>query len=211
MSKTSNHSALGTVVYGLFIVVPVAVVFLLLVKLTEILEKVAIPLGLESSFGAAIALAIVIVVAILVVLLFGWIVGSVMRNVVSYEKFESTILNEIPGYQIIASIARGFSEGETSYPPALIELHGPGAAVLGFVMEEHVGGQVTVYVPSVPVLTVGNIFVVERERVTPLKAGAKDVADCISQWGLGSVKILSTLKENSCTVPDDGRLRQDPE
>jgi uncharacterized membrane protein len=135
MSKQSNHSALGTVVYGLFIIVPVAVVFLLLVKLTEILQKVAIPLGLESSFGAAIALAIVIVVAILVVLLFGWIVGSVMRNVVSYEKFESTILNEIPGYQIIANIARGFSEGETSYPPALIELHGPGAAVLGFVME----------------------------------------------------------------------------
>ena len=53
MRKQSNHSSLGTVVYGLFIIVPVAVVFLLLVKLTEIQEKVAIPFGLESSFGTA--------------------------------------------------------------------------------------------------------------------------------------------------------------
>jgi uncharacterized membrane protein len=59
-----------------------------------------------------------------------------------------------------------------------------------------------VYVPSVPVLTVGNLFVVERERVTRLKAGAKEVADCISQWGLGSDKIVASLKENSGTVAD---------
>lgn len=199
MSEKSNQSALGTVVYGLFIIVPVAIVFLLLVKLTEILQKVAIPLGLESSLGAAMALVIVIVIAMLVVLVFGWIVGSVMRKVVSYEKFESTILNQIPGYQIIANIARGFSEGETSYPPALIELYGPGAAVLGFIMEEHQNDQVTVYVPSVPVLTVGNIFVVERQRVKPLNASAKEVADCISQWGIRSKNIVERLGESSVT------------
>jgi len=199
MSKKSNHSALGTVVYGLFIIVPVAIVFLLLVKLTEILEKVAIPLGLESSLGAAMALVIVIVIAMLVVLLFAWIVGSVVRKVLSYEKFESSILNGIPGYQIIANIARGFSEGETSYPPALIELYGPGAAVLGFIMEEHPNDQVTVYVPSVPVLTVGNIFVVERQRVTTLEAGAREVADCISQWGMGSKGIVGGLGEGTVT------------
>ena len=113
MKKTSNHSAAGTVIYGLFILVPVAVVFLLLVKLTEILEKIAAPLGLESNFGAAIALLIAIVIALLVVLLFSWIVGAIMRRVVSYQKFETTILNQIPGYQIIANIAKGFSDGDS--------------------------------------------------------------------------------------------------
>ena len=197
MNKAPRHTALGTVVYGLFVIVPVAVVFLLVVKLIEILEKVATPLGLESSFGAAIALSAAIIVAVLVVLLLSWIVGSVMRRVVSYEKFESTILNQIPGYQIIANIAKGFVEGETSYPPALIELYGPGAAVLGFVMEEHQNERVTVYVPSVPVLTVGNILLVERQRVTPLKVGAREVADCISQWGVGSKGIFSGLGESA--------------
>jgi uncharacterized membrane protein len=202
MNKPSNYSAAGTVVYGLFIIVPVAVVFLLLVKLTEILEKVAAPLGLESSFGAAIVLLIAIVIAVLMVLSFSWIVGSIMRRAVSYEKFEATILNQIPGYQIIAKVAKGFSEGEVSYPPALIELHGPGAAVLGFVMEEHDNGQVTVFVPSTPVLTMGNIYLVERERITPLKASAADVADCISQWGMGSRKIVAGAVDSPTTKID---------
>ena len=64
MKDTANRSTLGTVVYGLLIIVPVAIIFLLLVKMTEILEKVATPLGLESNFGAAIALVIVAVIAV---------------------------------------------------------------------------------------------------------------------------------------------------
>lgn len=191
MKDTAKRSTLGTVVYGLLIIVPVAIIFLLLVKMTEILEKVATPLGLESNFGAAIALVIVTVIAVLFVLIFAWIVGSVTRRVVSYEKFESAILNGIPGYPIVANVVRGFSEGKTSYPPALIELHGPGAAALGFVMEEHANGRATVYIPSAPVLTVGSLFVVERERITRLEAGAKEVADCISQWGVGSGNIVA--------------------
>lgn len=37
---------------------PLSIVFLLLVKLTENLEKIAAPLGLESSLGAALALVL---------------------------------------------------------------------------------------------------------------------------------------------------------
>ena len=195
MKDRINYSVLGTVVYGLIVIVPIGVVFLLLVKLTEILEKIAAPLGLESSFGAAIALIIAIVVAILFVLLVSWVVGTVMRRFVSYQKFETTILNQVPGYQIVASIAKGFVEGEVSYPPALIELHGPGVGVMGFVMEEHANDLFTVYVPSVPVPTVGNIYVVERERLTLLEVGGAELTDCISQWGIGSQKIMAAAKE----------------
>lgn len=112
---------------------------------------------------------------------------------VSYEKFESTLLNEIPGYQIVANIARGFSERETSYSPVLLDIHGAGAAALGFIMEEHANGQATVYIPLAPVLTVGSIYVVSSDRLTRLDAGAKEVADCISRWGTGSENIVSAL------------------
>jgi hypothetical protein len=39
-------------------------------------------------------------------------------------------------------------------------------------------------------LTVGSLHVVDRERVTMLEAGSIDVTNCISQWGIGSQKIL---------------------
>jgi len=58
-------------------------------------------------------------------------------------------------------------------------------------MEEHDNGLLTVFVPSTPVLTVGNLYIVEPERVTRLTAGASEVADCISQWGMGSKKIIA--------------------
>lgn len=191
MSKNPRHSIAGTVIYGLFILVPIAVVFLLLVKLTEILEKIAVPLGLESSFGAAIALLIAVMAALLVVGLLSWIAGAIIRRLVSFEKFEGAILNQVPGYQIVANIVKGFSDSGASYPPALIELQGSGVAAFGFVMEEHDGGKATVYVPTTPVLTVGTIYLVERDRITLLDAGASEVVDCISQWGMGSKKILA--------------------
>lgn len=191
MSKKPRHSTAATVIYGLFILVPLAVVFLLLVKLTEILEKIAAPLGLESSVGAAIALVLAVIAAVLVVGLLSWIAGSMMRRLVSFQKFESTILDQIPGYQIVANVVKGFSDDGASYPPALIELQGVGVAAFGFVMEEHESGKATVYIPTTPVLTVGAIYVVERDRITLLDAGASEVVDCISQWGMGSKKIIS--------------------
>lgn len=143
---------MGTIIYGMLVIVPLAIVFLLL---------------------------------------FSFIVGALMRRAVSYETVEKKILNQIPGYTIIANVAKGFSEKTVAYPAAMIELHGPGTAVFGFVMEEHVGGLVTVFVPSTPVLTVGNVHLVERKRVTILEAGAPDVANCIAQWGIGSAKIVA--------------------
>jgi len=193
MQQKNSHSIsmAGTVVYGLFIIVPLGIVFLLLVKLTEILEKLTAPLGLESAFGAMVALIIAITVALAVVLLFSWIVGSIIRRVVSYDKFEGAILKKIPGYQIIATITKGFAEGKNAYPPVMIEIHGPGVAAYGFVMEEHDNGLLTVFVPSTPVLTMGNLYVVDRERVTYLTVGASEIADCISQWGIGSKQIVA--------------------
>jgi len=193
LQQKSSHSMsmAGTVVYGLFIIVPLGIVFLLLVELTEILGKIAAPLGLESAFGAMVALIIAITAALAVVLLFSWIVGSIVRRVVSYEKFEGAILKKIPGYQIIANITKGFSEGKTAYPPVMIEMHGPGIAAYGFVMEEHDNGLLTVFVPATPVLTVGNLYVVDRERVTHLTVGTAEIADCISQWGIGSKQVVA--------------------
>jgi len=117
--SSRSMSMAGTVVYGLFIIVLLGIVFLLLVKLAEILKTIAAPLGLESAFGAMVALIIVITVTLAVLLLFSWIVGSIIRRAVSYDKFEGAILKKIPGYQIIANVTKGFSEGKTAYPSVM--------------------------------------------------------------------------------------------
>ena len=179
------------VIYGLIVLVPAAIIFLLLVKIVEILEKMAAPLNLESSTNVVVA----ILLGLLLLLLLCFVVGAFVRTRIgswSLERLERKILNQIPGYEIISNMLRGFAEKRTAYPAAMVRLYGPGTAVLGFIMEENENGSLTVFVPSAPALTVGSLHVVDRERVTILEAGFMDVTNCISQWGIGLQNILGT-------------------
>ena len=177
------------VIYGLLVLIPSAIIVLLLAKIVEILESIAKPLNLQSVTSVVGA----IILALLLVVLLCFAVGAFVRTKLgswSLERFERTILKQIPGYEIISNALKGFAEKRTAYRAALVRLYGPGTGVLGFVMEENDNGSVTVFVPSVPTLTVGSLHVVDRERVTMLDAGSIDVTNCISQWGIGSQKII---------------------
>ena len=180
------------VIYGVLVLVPLAVIVLLLAKIVEILEKIAEPLNLQS-YNSVIG-AVILAVALVLTLCF--VVGAFVRTRLgswSLERFERTILKQIPGYEIISNALKGFAEKKTAYRAALVQLYGPGTGVLGFVMEENDNGNVTVFVPSVPTLTLGSLHVVDRDRVTMLEAGSIDVTNCISQWGIGSQKILGSI------------------
>ncbi|MCK4977690.1 MAG: DUF502 domain-containing protein [Anaerolineales bacterium] len=189
--KKSKSVFRTNVIYGLLVLVPAAIIFLLLVKIVEILEKMAAPLNLESSTNVVVA----ILLGLLLLLLLCFVVGAFVRTRIgswSLERLERKILNQIPGYEIISNMLRGFAEKRTAYPAAMVRLYGPGTAVLGFIMEENENGSLTVFVPSAPALTVGSLHVVDRERVTILEAGFMDVTNCISQWGIGLQNILGT-------------------
>jgi len=187
------------IIYGVLVLVPLAVIVLLLAEIVEILEKIAEPLDLQSATSVIGA----IIIALLLVLLICFIVGAIVRTRLgswSLERFERTILFQIPGFQIISNALKGFAEKKTAYRAALVQLYGPGTGVLGFVMEENENGSVTVFLPSVPTLTVGSLHVVDRERVTMLEASSIDVTNCISQWGIGSQKILGSVKLPDASV-----------
>ena len=187
--KKTNSVFRTNVIYGLLVLIPSAIIVLLLAKIVEILETIAKPLNLQSATSVVGA----IILALLLVVLLCFAVGAFVRTKLgswSLERFEGTILKQIPGYEIISNALKGFAEKRTAYRAALVRLYGPGTGVLGFVMEENDNRSVTVFVPSVPTLTVGSLHVVDRERVTMLEAGSIDVTNCISQWGIGSQKII---------------------
>ena len=181
------------VIYGLVVLVPVGIIVLLLAKLVEFLKTVAEPIGEALGLRSAASIAIAMVLAVLLLLLFCYLVGSFVRTQIgswSFERLENTVLTRLPGYQIIGNVLKGFAESRTAYPAAMVRLAEPGTAVFGFVMEENENGHLTVFVPSSPTLTVGTVHFVSRERVSILDASAMDVTNCLSQWGIGSSKIV---------------------
>jgi len=202
--KNSKSVFKINVIYGLLVLVPAAVIFLLLAKVIEILEKAAVAFNLESttSLGVAIILGLLMLVALC------FVVGAFVRTQVgslSLERLERKVLRQIPGYEIISNVLKGFAEKRTAYPAAMIQLYGQGTAVFGFIMEENDNGSLTVFVPSAPALTVGSLHVVDRERITLLEAGSMDVTNCISQWGIGSRKILGGHRTKDDGNDDDVR------
>jgi uncharacterized membrane protein len=187
--KKSKSWFKTNLVYGLVVVVPLAVLVLLLAKLVEILQTVAASLQLESTLGAGAAVVIAFLSLILVCLGIGAIVRTRIGSL-SFKKLEQTILQRVPGYELIGNVLKGFAKEKDAYPPVMVRLHGPGSAIFGLVMEKHSNGVLTVFLPSAPALTVGSVHVVEPDRVTFLDASTVDVANCVSQWGIGSQKVL---------------------
>jgi uncharacterized membrane protein len=183
-------------IYGLFIIIPLAVIVVVLVKLVEVLEIVAKTIGLHSSFGATLA----IILALVFLLALCYTAGALVHTQIgawSFNKFEQSMLLQIPGYRIISNILKGFAEEQIeAYQPALIQLGQTGTAVLGFVMAENDNESVTVFVPSVPAIAVGTLHIVERNRVTLLDASHLDIVNCITEWGIGSNKVVGKVKLN---------------
>ena len=176
-------------VYGLVALIPFALLALLLIEVVTLLRKLAAALGLESALGAGAAVAIGLLLVILLCLGAGVTVRTRLGTL-SFRKAEELILQRIPGYQLIGNVLKGFATDTDAYRPVLLHLHGPGSAVLGFVMEKHESGVLTVFVPSTPALTVGSVHLVEPGRITYLDTSTMELANCLSQWGIGSARAL---------------------
>lgn len=186
----------NNIIYGLLVLAPLAFVVVLLAKLLEIIKDLAHALGLQTWAGVGL----VLVLGLGVLFCACFLIGSALRTKIgawSFERFEQKVLRQIPGYEIIANLLKGFAEKRTAYPAAMVRLHGQDSAVLGFVMEENPGGWLTVFVPLAPLMTMGNVHLVRPELVTILEGASLDLTNCISQWGMGSSKVLEKLPGQS--------------
>lgn len=191
--KKSRNWFKTNLFYGLLVLIPIAVIIVLVEKAMALMEKLAVALGLETTLDAGLA----IVVAVLLILSVCIACGVIVRTSVgawTFQRFERAILQRVPGYDLIANILKGFAANTDAYPAALVRLFGPGSAVFGIVMEDHSNGVLTVFVPSAPAFTVGGLHIVERDRVTFLDVGTVSVADAITQWGIGSQKLLGEAR-----------------
>jgi len=197
--KLTKSGFKTNVIYGMIVAFPFAIIFILLEKLVKFLRGVATIIGLESAFAASLA----VVLAMLFLLIAFYAVGAFMQTKIgalSFERLEKKIFLQIPGYKIISNMLKGFTEEKIkAYRPALVQLYQPGASVFCFVMEENDNNTMTVFVPSVPTMTIGGLHVVEPDRVTFLDVKHREIVECISEWGIGSNKIvgLANVKENN--------------
>jgi uncharacterized membrane protein len=197
----------STLVGGLFVVVPVYLAVLLLLK------------GMKSAATLVRPFALLLpawvpaegLFSLLLVLILCFAVGAAVRTPSGRavrERLEMQFFERLPGYGLLRSLTQrlaGDSES-TAWQPAMIDIEE--ALVPGFVIEELDDGRYTVFVPSVPTPLAGAVYVLSRERVHLLDVPFTQAIRSISRWGAGSRELVAAIRtDGDRPTPADARPR----
>ena len=192
--KYAREFITSTVVGGLFIVVPVYLAVLLLLKGMQSVAALVRPIAalVPDWLPAEGLLSLVLVLA------FCFLVGVAIRTPTGRavrERMEMVFFERLPGYGLLRSLTQrlaGDSE-EHTWKPALVELED--ALVPAFIIEELDDGRFTVFVPSVPTPLAGAVYVISRERVHILDVPFTQAIQSVSRWGSGSKDLVAAMRK----------------
>lgn len=189
--KSSLASLKSSLVTGLLIVIPAYLAFLLLgmlfTRLGTMMKPISKALPEGVNHPSVIAFLVLLLTSLLVGLFVKTRVGRKLDHVIT-----NTVLERIPGYSAMNSIARQMADFESSegFKPALIDVEDHSLSP-AFLIEDHGNGRCTVFMPSVPTPMAGAIFIMDRERVYPIDVPLPVMMKCISKWGSGSAELLA--------------------
>jgi uncharacterized membrane protein len=185
----------STVVGGVFIIVPLYLAVLLLVKGMKSVGVLVRPIALliPDWLPAETLLSLVLVLAVC------FLVGAAVRTPAgraARERIEKMFFERLPGYGLLRSLTQrlaGDSE-ENTWQPALVELED--ALVPAFIIEELDDGRYTVFVPSVPTPLAGAVYVLGRERVHIIDIPFTQAIRSVSRWGAGSKDLVAAMRKH---------------
>jgi uncharacterized membrane protein len=190
-----------TVLGGVLVILPVAILAATLGWIFNFTTDLIYPFtnALVSELGMRKLLADIIVIVLIVVTCF--FVGIFVRTKfgkITFNAIEVMLLNKAPGYNLVKETVSQFL-GQKRSPfskVALVQIFGNETLVTAFVTDEHVDGSFSVFVPTGPNPTSGNIFHLKAKWVHPIDVTVEDAMRSIISCGAGSAKLLEKHKEN---------------
>ena len=188
-----RNSFKTNLIYGAIVLIPISIIIVIVVQLFEFLDQLATELALKSALDAGMAMLLIFFLLLLTCYLIGAFIHTQLGTW-SFERLENRVLKQVPLYKPLSGILKGYAAQEKKHKPALIQTGMPGVVQMGIVIEENDNDTVTVFIPSIPVLTVGTLFVVEQVRVKPLDVGNLEYLECLGEWGVGTKGLLKDIK-----------------
>ena len=182
------------IVGGVIFLVPFAVVLLLFGKVFAVSLRLAEPIADRIPFDAVAGVALSEILAVLIILAACFFAGLAALSTPGqrlYRKLDDTLLNLIPRYAFIKSMADSFGGSDaTVLQPVLVRFDD--LAQIAFEVERGSGDLVTVYLPGSPDPWSGSVAHVTLDRVTPLKADFTSAVKALRNVGRGSTALIGT-------------------
>ena len=178
-----------TIVGGLLVILPVALLVIGFVKALAVMKGVLAPIAGWFPdgwhFPTLIAGAMVVTVCFLAGMLVRTRVARAAGRVI-----DRGFLEKIPGYTIVKTLTRRLGgQGEETAAVALVSFEDH--QEIGLVMERLPDGRSVVYMPSAPTATSGSLMIVPPERIKTLDVSMKKALSCYSHWGTGTAELLA--------------------
>lgn len=189
---------ISAVVGGLLVILPVALLLFTMNWVFEMIRGMISPLTdallTQASLPAYVADLVVIVALVLLCFLVGMIVRTRLGKWL-YSVLDSKLLMKAPGYSIIKETVAQFIGNKKSpfSSAALVQIFGNETMVSAFVTDEHEDGSFTVFVPTGPNPTSGNIYHLPGRFVHPIDTPVDELMRSIISCGAGSSVLVKRL------------------
>ena len=189
----------STVLGGLLVILPLAIFFFALTWIFGLVLSAISPLTnivMQKSPLQGIV-ADILVVSLLIAVCFS--VGAIVRTKLGkwlYLFIESNVFLRVPGYSLVKETVFQFLGNKKSpfSSVALVQLFGNETLVSAFITDEHKDGTRTVFVPTGPNPTSGNIYHLPQDQVHPVDVSVEDAMRSIISCGAGSSTFISKRK-----------------
>ena len=194
---------------GLFVLLPLILVYLLLAEILQLVVAMATPIadlfpkGTFDQVNAPVLLALILIVG--ASFLFGLALRSMTRRRFGLW-IERAVLGRLPLYNVVKSLSRGLigAKEDTAFRPAVFDSP-DGEREIVYVIEDHGDGQLTVLVPWAPASFAGSVKIISRDRIEMLDASLGDTSRVLSHWGMGARELLG---KNDDAARDEKSIMQ---
>ena len=188
----------STVVGGLLVILPLAISFFTLTWVFGLVQEAISPLKTIVMQKSPLqgVVADILAVALLIVVCFS--VGVLVRTRLGkwlYSVLESNVFLKVPGYSLIKETVYQFL-GKKKSPfssVALVQIFDNETLLSAFITDEHADGTCTVFVPTGPNPTSGNIYHLPKDRVHPVDVSIEDAMRSIISCGAGSSIFIAKM------------------
>ncbi len=194
----------STLIGGLLVVLPLAIFAFVLAWVFNLVHRAINPLTeyLIDPSPEQVILADVLVVLLLICVCF--LIGAVVRTRLGkwvYILIETNLLRRTPGYSLVKETVAQFLGNKKSpfSSVALARIFGNDTLVSVFVTDTHADGSHTVFMPTGPNPTSGNIYHLAAKNVFPVDVSVEDAMRSIISCGAGSSTLIAKLNETRHT------------
>lgn len=184
-----------TIIGGLIVIVPLAVVAFVLMQVFSVMNGITNKLAGKLPYPILEHPVVLVLLSILGVIAICFLTGLLLLTGLGdklLNEANSALANKIPMYGMIRTLTQRLTGTEgLSFAAAEIDLYGTDVRALGFIIEALPEDRLSVFVPLAPTITVGQLYVLPSTCVTQLDKPPAEVANVITQWGIGSCELYT--------------------